>query len=65
MIKNRYIYGSITALIALFLIMLVVLPRTGIDTKNDSFSYESRVFNESKVTTVNIEIEEDDWDDED
>ncbi|WP_258955933.1 CotH kinase family protein [Lysinibacillus fusiformis] len=38
-----------------------VLPNVGIETKNTNFSYENIVFNKNKVTTVDIEIAEEDW----
>ena len=43
--------------------MLAVLPNVNIETKNDEFSYETLVFNKSKVTTVDIEMDEEDWED--
>jgi len=48
-------------LLLLFVVVSAVLPNTGIETKNTEFSYESIVFNENKVTTVDIEIAEEDW----
>lgn len=41
--------------------MYAVLPNVGIETKNTEFSYETIVFNKNKVTTVDIEIAEEDW----
>ncbi|MGE7092768.1 CotH kinase family protein [Lysinibacillus sp. NPDC048646] len=61
MIKNRVVYFSMTILLLLFLVMFAVLPNLGIETKNTEFSYETLVFNQSKVTTVDIEIAEEDW----
>lgn len=61
MIKNRVVYSCMAILLVLFIVMLAVLPNIKIETKNDEFSYETLVFNKSKVTTVDIEIAEEDW----
>lgn len=61
MIKNRVVYSCIAILLVLFIVMLAVLPNINIETKNDEFSYETLVFNKSKVTTVDIEMAEEDW----
>ncbi|MGG1215414.1 CotH kinase family protein [Micromonospora provocatoris] len=63
MIKNRIVYTSMAILLLLFGVMVAVLPNLGIDTKNTEFSYETLVFNKSKVTTVDIEIADEDWED--
>lgn len=61
MIKTRVVYISMAILLLLFVVVFAVLPNAGIETKNTEFSYESIVFNENKVTTVDIEIAEEDW----
>ncbi|WP_260288646.1 CotH kinase family protein [Peribacillus aracenensis] len=61
MISNKFVYSIMAGLIALFLIVLMVLPNLGVEAKNDEFSYETKLFNEKKVTTVDIEINEEDW----
>jgi len=48
-------------LLLLFVVIYAVLPNIGIETKNSEFSYEKIVFNSNKVTTVDIEIAEEDW----
>jgi len=48
-------------LLLLFVVIYAVLPNVGIETKNTNFSYENIVFNKNKVTTVDIEIAEEDW----
>jgi len=48
-------------LLLLFVVIYAVLPNVGIETKNTEFSYENIVFNTNKVTTVDIEIAEEDW----
>ncbi|WP_232540720.1 CotH kinase family protein [Lysinibacillus fusiformis] len=48
-------------LLLLFVVIYAVLPNVGIETKNTKFSYENIVFNKNKVTTVDIEIAEEDW----
>lgn len=63
MIKNRIVYTSMAILLLLFGVMVAVLPNLGIETKNTEFSYETLVFNKSKVTTVDIEIAQEDWED--
>ncbi|MBA9029349.1 CotH kinase family protein [Peribacillus huizhouensis] len=61
MISNKFVYSIMACLITLFLIVLMVLPNLNIEDKNDEFSYETKLFNEKKVTTINIEIDEKDW----
>lgn len=39
----------------------MVLPNLNVEAKHDEFSYETKLFNEKKVTTINIEIDEKDW----
>ena len=63
MIKNRIVYTSMAILLLLFGVMVAVLPSLGIETKNTEFSYETLLFNKSKVTTVDIEIPQEDWED--
>ncbi|MEK5330701.1 CotH kinase family protein [Lysinibacillus sp. FSL W8-0992] len=63
MIKNRIVYTSMAILLLLFGVMVAVLPNLGIETKNTEYSYETLVFNKSKVTTVDIEIPQEDWED--
>ncbi len=63
MIKNRVVYSCMAILLALFIVMLAILPNIGIETKSNEFSYETLVFNKNKVTTVDIEIAEEDWED--
>lgn len=46
-----------------FIVMVAVLPNVNIETKNNEFSYETLIFNKSKVTTVDIEMVEEDWED--
>jgi len=48
-------------LLLLFVVIYAVLPNVGIETKNTEFSYENIVFNTNKVTTVDIDIAEEDW----
>ncbi|MGE6603642.1 CotH kinase family protein [Lysinibacillus fusiformis] len=59
MIKTRIVYLCMAIL--LLLVIYAVLPNVGIETKNTNFSYENIVFNKNKVTTVDIEIAEEDW----
>lgn len=61
MIKTRVVYLSMAILLLLFVVMYAVLPNVGIETKNTEFSYETMVFNKNKVTTIDIEIAEEDW----
>jgi len=48
-------------LLLLFVVIYAVLPNVGIENRNTNFSYENIVFNKNKVTTVDIEIAEEDW----
>lgn len=61
MIKARVVYLCMAILLLLFVVLYAVLPNVGIETKNTEFSYENIVFNKNKVTTVDIEIAEEDW----
>ena len=61
MIKARVVYLCMAILLLLFVVIYAVLPNVGIETKNTEFSYENIVFNNNKVTTVDIEIAEGDW----
>lgn len=61
MISNKFVYSIMACLITLFLIVLMVLPNLNVEAKHDEFSYETKLFNEKKVTTINIEIDEKDW----
>lgn len=61
MIKARVVYLCMAILLLLFVVLYAVLPNIGIETKNTEFSYENIVFNKNKVTTVDIEIAEEDW----
>ncbi len=61
MIKTRIVYLCMAILLLLFVVIYAVLPNVGIETKNSEFSYENIVFNKNKVTTVDIEIAEEDW----
>lgn len=61
MIKTRIVYLCMAILLLLFVVIYAVLPNVGIETKNTNFSYENIVFNKNKVTTVDIEIAEEDW----
>ncbi|WPK13831.1 CotH kinase family protein [Lysinibacillus louembei] len=61
MIKSRVVYLCMATLLLLFVVMVAIIPNIGIQTTNAAFSYEELVFNQSKVTTVDIEISEEDW----
>lgn len=61
MIKTRIVYLCMVILLLLFVVIYAVLPNVGIETKKSEFSYENIVFNKNKVTTVDIEIAEEDW----
>lgn len=60
MIKNRYIIGVLSLLLVLFSISLVVLPRIGIESIKVKHSYVERVFNQNKVTKVDIKVDDKD-----
>ena len=61
MIKARVVYFCMAVLLLLIIVIVGILPNTGIETKKSEFSYETFVFNKDKVTTVNIEMAEEDW----
>ncbi|WP_342558541.1 CotH kinase family protein [Metasolibacillus sp. FSL K6-0083] len=61
MIKARVVYLCMSILLLLFIITVGIIPNIGIQTTNAAFSYEELVFNQNKVTTVDIELAEGDW----
>lgn len=61
MIKSRVVYLCMATLLLLFIVMVAIIPNIDIQTTNAAFSYEELVFNQSKVTTIDIEISEEDW----
>ena len=61
MIKNKYVYSVFALLICLFIAIVTIFPKLNIEQKNSTTSYVTNIFNEKKVTTVNIEVDEDEW----
>ncbi len=52
-----------TLLAIVFIGSVFVLPNLGLDQKNSTASYQQYVFNEKKVARVDIQLEEEDWED--
>lgn len=63
MIKNRVVYSILAVLVIVFICAVVILPNLSLDSKNTETSYTNKVFNKDKVTTVDLEISERDWQD--
>ncbi|MGE7772502.1 CotH kinase family protein [Viridibacillus arvi] len=63
MIKNRVVYSILAVLVIVFICAVVILPNLSLDSKNTETSYTNKVFNKDKVTTVDLEISEKDWQD--
>lgn len=63
MIKNRVVYSILAMLVIVFICAIGILPNLSIKEKNIETSYVSQVFNHNKVTTVDIELSDDDWKD--
>ncbi|MEG6614922.1 CotH kinase family protein [Peptococcaceae bacterium 1198_IL3148] len=60
MIKNKYIWGVFGLLFIIFTGSIIILPRLGLEASDVNFAYVERVFDQSKVTTVNITLAESD-----
>lgn len=57
MIKNRYVIGAITLLLAVFIAVLFIVPTFHVDQPESmAKSYKSTVFDQTKVTKVDIEL---------
>ncbi|WP_053418484.1 CotH kinase family protein [Viridibacillus arvi] len=63
MIKNRVVYGILAVLVIVFICVVGILPNLSLDSKNTETTYTNKVFNKDKVTTVDLEISEKDWQD--
>ncbi|MEW4328964.1 CotH kinase family protein [Rossellomorea marisflavi] len=63
MIGKKMVAVVFALLMLTFVASVYVLPAVGLEEKDTSTSYKQTVFNESKVGRVDIEIDEDDWDD--
>ncbi|MFS8188189.1 CotH kinase family protein [Rossellomorea marisflavi] len=63
MIGKKMVAVVFVLLMLTFVASVYVLPAAGLEEKDTSTSYKQTVFNESKVGRVDIEIDEDDWDD--
>lgn len=63
MIKNRVVYSILAVLVIVFICAVGILPNLSLDSKNTETSYTNKVFNKDKVTTVDLEISEKDWQD--
>lgn len=56
--KNKYIVASVAFLLVMFIVVMGVLPKLGVSIREQGQSYATDVFDQSKVTTVNITIDE-------
>ena len=60
MLKTRYVVAAAGVLLVILTAVLFVLPRLDIETATKGNTYETAVFNQSKVSTVDITISDDD-----
>ncbi|MEC2055220.1 CotH kinase family protein [Peribacillus psychrosaccharolyticus] len=57
MIKNRYVIGAITLLLVVFIAVLFIVPTFQVEQPESmAKTYKSTVFDQSKVTKVDIEL---------
>ncbi|MDM5361511.1 CotH kinase family protein [Peribacillus sp. ACCC06369] len=62
MLKTRYVVASIGLLIAIFIAVMSFLPNLTIEKATKGNTYTGSVFDQSKVTTVDITLADDDLD---
>lgn len=62
MLKTRYVVASIGLLIAIFIAVMSFLPYLTIEKATKGNTYTGSVFDQSKVTTVDITLADDDLD---
>ncbi|MGE7778830.1 CotH kinase family protein [Peribacillus sp. NPDC097264] len=60
MLKTRYVVASIGLLIVIFVAVMFFLPNLQIDIANKGNTYTETVFDQSKVTKVDITVADDD-----
>lgn len=56
--KNKYIVASVAFLLVIFIVVMGVLPKLGVTIREQGQSYVTEVLDQSKVTTVDITINE-------
>ncbi|WP_083496971.1 CotH kinase family protein [Brevibacillus choshinensis] len=56
--KNKYIVASVAFLLVIFIVVMGVFPKLGVTIREQGQSYVTDVFDQSKVTTVDITIDE-------
>ncbi|WP_255298564.1 CotH kinase family protein [Brevibacillus dissolubilis] len=58
--KNRYIVASVALLMAVLLAVMALAPQLTVKPEETDYSYTTNVFDRSKVTTVDITLEDSD-----
>lgn len=54
MVKNRYLVISVALLLMLLITIIVIMPKSNIEVINPNYTYVDKVFDQSKVTSVDI-----------
>ncbi|WP_419878115.1 CotH kinase family protein [Brevibacillus centrosporus] len=59
--KNKYIVASVAFMLVIFIVVMGVLPKLGVTINGQGQTYVTDVFDQSKVTTVDITVDEADF----
>lgn len=59
--KNKYIVASVAFMLVIFIVVMGVLPKLGVTINGQGQTYATDVFDQSKVTTVDITVDEADF----
>ncbi|MFJ9498111.1 CotH kinase family protein [Brevibacillus centrosporus] len=59
--KNKYIAASVAFMLVIFIVVMGVLPKLGVTINGQGQTYATDVFDQSKVTTVDITVDEADF----
>ncbi|MDR7315822.1 CotH kinase family protein [Brevibacillus nitrificans] len=59
--KNKYIVASVAFMLVIFIVVMGVLPKLGVTISGQGQTYATDVFDQSKVTTVDISVDEADF----
>lgn len=59
--KNKYIVASVAFMLVILIVVMGVLPKLGVTINGQGQTYATDVFDQSKVTTVDITVDEADF----
>ncbi|MED1795497.1 CotH kinase family protein [Brevibacillus nitrificans] len=59
--KNKYIVASVAFMLVILIVVMGVLPKLGVTISGQGQTYATDVFDQSKVTTVDISVDEADF----